>query len=340
MGHLMSVQNALLALGGPLHFNREGAVFNIFYPFAYTLAPLSLQAVARFVLAEAPLATAVPPALGYDETQVRMDANLGGAIVDVRRIGALFDRLITVAAGLDDTADFAPQSGNWQADPATWQAGFFNLRLSKVSTKADLIALMQAISAQGEGAQVTGLGDRSHFERFLDLYKQVKAQAAAPGAGPLALPIVSGPTLEDEQDSGYIQHPTTRLWAALFDHRYRWLLMILQHSLLLEPGQLRGDLEGWALADMHSAITPIASVLVGSPLRADIANGPNSAPPFELPYTLDLPDRPIDLWRQHEFMAQASIAQLANFPGNAVANTLGNLDQNRLNQIKQIIASL
>lgn len=43
MGHLMCIQNMLIALGAPLNFERQDYPFNELYPFPFTLQPLSLR---------------------------------------------------------------------------------------------------------------------------------------------------------------------------------------------------------------------------------------------------------------------------------------------------------
>jgi hypothetical protein len=55
MGHLMTVQNLLLLLGGPLNFEREHFPFlSEFYPFHFRLEPLTKESLAKYVLAEKP----------------------------------------------------------------------------------------------------------------------------------------------------------------------------------------------------------------------------------------------------------------------------------------------
>src|SRR5262245_59562189 len=52
MGHLLSVQNMLLALAAPLNFEREDYPYRALYPFPFRLEPLSVGSLARYVLAE------------------------------------------------------------------------------------------------------------------------------------------------------------------------------------------------------------------------------------------------------------------------------------------------
>src|SRR5262249_50435770 len=55
MGHLVTVQNVIKLLGGPLHLDREDYPWvSGFYPYAFTLEPLSQKSLAKYVIAESP----------------------------------------------------------------------------------------------------------------------------------------------------------------------------------------------------------------------------------------------------------------------------------------------
>jgi rubrerythrin len=54
MGHLVTVQNVLKLLGGP-HLDREDyPSVSSFYPYAFTLEPVSQKSLAKYVVAESP----------------------------------------------------------------------------------------------------------------------------------------------------------------------------------------------------------------------------------------------------------------------------------------------
>ncbi|MEO8429304.1 MAG: ferritin-like domain-containing protein, partial [Verrucomicrobiota bacterium] len=55
MGHLLTVQNVLCLLGGPVTFDREDFPWDtVFYPFPFRLEPLTLNSLACYVYAEMP----------------------------------------------------------------------------------------------------------------------------------------------------------------------------------------------------------------------------------------------------------------------------------------------
>ena len=59
----------------------------------------------------------------------------------------------------------------------------------------------------------------------------------------------------------------------------------------------RGHLRGWAFAEMTSGIAPIANHLMTLPLKEVPDPAAPAGPPFEMPYTLALPDDERDRWR-------------------------------------------
>jgi hypothetical protein len=55
MGHLITIQNLLTALGAPLNFNRKDYPHgSAFYPSGFTLQPANLGSLATYVCAESP----------------------------------------------------------------------------------------------------------------------------------------------------------------------------------------------------------------------------------------------------------------------------------------------
>ncbi len=63
MGHMITVQNLLRLIGGPLNLEREDYPFRSnLYPFHFRLEPLSKASLAKYVVAEMPLLTEAPDA--------------------------------------------------------------------------------------------------------------------------------------------------------------------------------------------------------------------------------------------------------------------------------------
>jgi hypothetical protein len=55
MGHFLTAQNILTLIGAPINLNREDLPWDVpFYPFRFTLEPLTMESVACYVFAEMP----------------------------------------------------------------------------------------------------------------------------------------------------------------------------------------------------------------------------------------------------------------------------------------------
>jgi len=307
MGHLMATQNLLLALGAPLNFEREDYPFNAFYPFPFKLEPLSTGSLARYVLAEMPDPAQVPD---VDVAVLLADAGSGHAIP---RVGALFVAIEELIAELTSDPVYA-DSLPFQAKPADWMAGPFSLALREVPSIGEASSLLDAIAVQGEGPKEAAGGAPSHFRRFHKMYLEAKTHVATTGQ-PLSEAQPTDPTVKDSQASGYLQHAMARAWGASFNTRYRCLLFTLEHQLALANNDAaRGRMRLWAFADMQ-ALRAMAQLLKQrpqhEPLRNDDLGRPRVAgAPFELPQTLQMPDRPIDRWRQHRNLVQFHVEQL------------------------------
>jgi len=313
MGHLMSAQNLLLALGAPLNFDREDYPFNKLYPFPLELRPVSVQSLARYVLAEMPDLAAVPPGLGFDLAEVRQDA---GAASGINRVGALFELMIELTAELG-APDIVAISPGYQAEPSEWRAAINNLVLAKVGSVPDMASLLVQIGEQGEGSGLPAVPDNSHFVRLFKIYKAAKTHVAA--GGTLALDVPHNPSVLDPKAPGYIAHPEAGAWADVFNHRYRWLLAIIEHFLRSDATAVRQQLVLWAFEEMTVALPRISAHLTTLPLRD--AQALQAAPPFELPYTLALPARAADLWRHQQLMATHAVEQLAAIAGDSALKT-------------------
>lgn len=324
MAHLLSVQNLLRVLGGPLNFEREDFPFNVLYPFPFRLEPFTLKSIARYVLAEMPDPSTIPPELCFDVEQVKRDAQVTEPGEMVNRVGALFAKLLELVDKLKDHSsdapgDFRPETMTLQAqEDEGWVIG--NMILDVVTSKAEAKALLDKIGRQGEGPGEPGTEGLSHFRRFFKIYTEIKANPE--DAKSRVVPV--NPTTQEPPKCGsnpnFIAAPLARAWADLFNNRYRILLANLAHILTVAPDdkaqpKSRTTILDWIFSEMLLNLAPIADTLATIPRheppqfgdaeqRVLIAAGA----PFALPYTLQLPDQPIDRWRQHQqLLAEASL---------------------------------
>ena len=360
MGHLLTVQNVLRFIGGPLHFIREHFPYlSVLYPFPFTLQKLTRAVLAKYVFAESP--PTVPEQIISKEDQAAIaKLAMGDAQVGVNHVGALYATII------DRLRNFA---GPFQTDSALWQTsandaewnGLLNDNASNLlgpkvftaTSKETATAALVAVAAQGEGAALTA-GSKAddpsvanaHFFRFYSVFKQFpetfKPKSTVSDSANTTDPLPASVTdkqlraAEEALVVGRISNLVTKKWAKLFNIRYRMLLTALSHALAM-PAFVTPDGKPAAAGSPNAAASQRAalidqvfqqmqdgtaslralSAVITRLARTDAATNGNAGPPFELPESLDLPDRAVDRWQLHlEFIeaSQALLGELAPIP--------------------------
>lgn len=324
MGHLLCVQNLLIALGGPLNFDREDHPFNALYPFRFRLEPLSVGSLARYVLAEMPDPSVVPPELNLDLAELEADAGVGAGKGAVNRVGKLFELAEELAARMTQ-ADLRPAAAPFQADPTEWRAAAHHFVLDRVNAPDDLLRLLREIGAQGEGPTETPGVLPSHFRRFYDLYRTVKEVDPA-ARSDLAHLVPVDPTIYDDNAQGFLQNHEAAEGADLGNHRLRWLFTALSHHLQTDVPRERNALRRWAFEDML-ALRDLSKVVTGlpqhDPPQTDTTGRVRlAALPFALPYTMALPTRRDDLWAHHAMLARHELVRMEAWTGPAALKAL------------------
>ena len=94
MGHLISVQNLLLAIGGNPYFGRDhfptAPSSDETFPFSLTFEPISLDFLAKFIVAESPPLENITDAGLSARVQPIIDAGKGAAHQSINHVGALY----------------------------------------------------------------------------------------------------------------------------------------------------------------------------------------------------------------------------------------------------------
>lgn len=343
MGHLITVQNLLTVLGAPRQFDRDDYPYvSPLYPFGFRLEPLGLDALATYVCAESPAQ--------WDDDEARRIKERAQVTTGevVNRVGELFDQLI----GLMDRPNVVPDSAfqartvPFQASWDEWGRGYREgqrgaeamsildlpapeLVIVRAGSRAEALTALRAIAEQGEGFETPPDENDSHFRRFLTVYRAL--EALGDGIGDVVRPLARNPTTGDvdggdPEDPGTpttITHPEARLWAHLFNVRYRKLLTNLSHAFELadDPTDVttltpRGALIHRTFSEMYN-LRAIAGLLVRLPAAADDPDGPRAGPTFQMPYTLALPSTEADRWRLHRDLLDASGRLIAALRGVA-----------------------
>ncbi len=337
MGHLISVQNVLKLIGAPLDFGREDFPWDTeFYPFPFSLEPLTLQSLASYVYAESPVDWSGPDA---DEVK----ALIKTTSADPHHVAALFGKILGIIEDPVRIPDQIFQADTWpyQASWDQWGRGYQggargnttganppatpNLLIKSVASRDDAVAALQSIAEQGELPPSASIDDPSHFARFLGIFEEMKAlepvytaEGWTPARAIASNPYIGGQGEPPSASAGdgpkrdAITNAEAIAWAQLFNVRYRLLLTFLIHGYDLPAGSIdEGPADPLAIlinatfGEMYN-LRAIASILVQLPLT-DGPGGKHAGPPFQLPYTLSRPSGEFNRWRQHrEVLVAAS----------------------------------
>jgi hypothetical protein len=321
MGHLVTVQNLLRLVGGPLSFGRQDCPYQSdFYPFPFELESLSITSLAKYIVSEMPEQTTIP-----EIEEIKSLATKGNAGRAVNRVGKLYEAIINLFEKLDD-ADFQPGSITYQADFDTWGRDYARaprgtsespkrntaeLIVRPVHSRTTALAALRAVAEQGEGNQANE-SEFSHFQRFVAIFRHFKSATVRFVRNMARNPVTMGVTPEPgDEPVTPITNQKSLLWAQLFNTRYRLLLSLLAHALHAEgPLTLsgapspRGRLIAGAFGEMYQ-LRALAGIIVRQPID-DSGSGVLCGPPFELPYSLALPDLPLGRWKAHRDILMGS----------------------------------
>jgi Ferritin-like len=338
MGHLMTVQNLLRCLGGPLNLDREDFPWDSeFSPFPFKLEPLTRQSLAKYVYAESP-----PEWSGAEADEIRALAEQGvGGAAPINHVGSLYKTIENLLCAKDaltgeylvKDADFRGSTFPFQANWDEWgrgykrgdrgnstkaaMAGTPDVLLLPVTARTDALAALQAIATQGEANPEADPDAPSHFARFLRIFhKFPKDQSWSPSRKVPIDPLAVSGSQDDNSAEDWggtpITHPESKLWAHLFNVRYEALLKNLLHTFEypnnvsdVSPTTPRGLLLHATFGEMYN-VRALSEILVQMPLAADDSEL-MAGPPFQIPYTLKLPVDAVDRWRSHLDLLQTSI---------------------------------
>ena len=234
MGHLITVQNLLRLIGGPLNFEREDYPFRSqLYPFHFRLEPLSRLSLAKYVLAEMPHMPEMP-----DEVKSIIGRTIQGE-APVNRVGAVYARIMDLFSRPEPSEemrlsddDFVQGVASREARYAEWGGRATVLVQEMVDRSTALFALSE-IAEQGEGLDEPATRP-SHYQRLLSIYLDFPEAGEWEPAHLVPVdPAIgqAGGEADGLAEPGSITHPRSVKWAALFNLRYRLLLAYLSHFL-------------------------------------------------------------------------------------------------------------
>lgn len=360
MGHLATVQNLLTVIGGPLSFDREDypIIDPELWPFPFQLEPLTKKSLAKYVLAEMP-SREVLEKLHLEEEIDAIVKYLKVDCLHVHRVGLIYDRitsLFTPGPMIEGpnippftdthpfiaTIDIQAAKLKFEATPDSWGLGNLRILVETAFDRTSALNAVQLVATQGEGSDIESDLEKSHFGRFLKIYRKF------PDDRRVSRNIATNPTTNPRNPDQHRQiNGTARPWAELCNLRYRMLLTYLLHSFYVEartdetsrfPG---AALISWAFGEMYN-IRSFSEILMRMPLQtgSDLRAGP----PFEMPYSLALPHHSDDRWRMHRDLLMASISMLGKMvstsePHEIFLRALRTADETALQQINALIGA-
>jgi rubrerythrin len=349
MGHLITVQNILHSIGGPLTFQREDFPFDSqLYPFHFALEPLTKQSLAKYVVAEMPSEDFLRKHrkdLLKEIQPIKRLAAKGNKSENINRVGMIYDKVQQLLDAVDP-GDFLPDSLGFQSPHSAWGTNDKKIIIETANNVKAAKAALAKVSEQGEGEEIStgNEKDPSHFDRFLKIYK------AFPKDERDWRPSKKIPTNPSTNVSAAkpgpsdITHETALLWAQLSNQRYRMILLYLSHSLQMDikPASYYGQLVSWSFGEMYN-LRSISDILTTIPQRNSGPKDNYAASPFELPYNLNLPSREVNKWRAHRDQIQNSriiIDELLEYKNKAhevYLHALKNSDEQALTIINSVI---
>jgi len=303
MGHLITVQNILHSIGGPLTFQREDFPFDSkLYPFHFSLERLTKNSLAKYVVAEMPsdetLKNNLP--LIKELKAIKAIAQMGNKGKPINRVGVIYETIQKLLDGVKDE-DFLKDSDKFQSPHSAWGTNDPNIIIEVATSRAEAKAALAKVAEQGEGDKddLETPAETSHFDRFLNIYRAFPSARGWQASKLVPLnPSTNLPA--SDPDPSIITDEQALLWAQLSNQRYRMILLYLSHTLQMEikPASFYGQLVSWTFGEMYN-LRSISDILTTLPQQKGNRKGPKAASPFELPYNLNLPAREVNKWRAH-----------------------------------------
>ena len=358
MGHLIAVQNLLLAIGGrnAHHFGRD--VSNPeFLPIPFVLEPLDRLSAAKYVVVERPKHVADAAVLARVEAlEQEVRAATG---FDPNRVGALYAAIYWLLQPSDEP--FGPEPftvadgfrPGWHVRPSDFQAvseitayattidewrNFPGLIAAVVTDALTACETVHAVMAQGEGVSES---DDSHFEEFLAVLDAIEAGRVTVAPLPCS-PYVQGQPIPADPRAVQLTHPYTTAWGELLNLVYTHVVGCISNALTRPFGdEARAELIDIALTAMRPVLTLLMRQIVKLPI-ADSPGAPQAGPTFGL-LREDWPVDPAAFEVVHRYLlaaedgAIAAIQARAEHPGDAQGRVAVDAVRKLQERIRQLL---
>jgi hypothetical protein len=310
MGHLLTVNNLLIALDGDPYFGRgpDNPTTPTSDPFAFKLRAASQPTLAMFTAAESPSPTALHSWFARIElARILKVADTPLGRHPVQRVGVLYQRiveLLTSESILDEAFASAMQYFSIQANPReAWSHAGVSRRMivEPITNRKEAIIALNKIMTQGEGFLND---DQSHFTRFRRVYRGMLLPRAFPSffsalmtTGQSSPPLrglwralgLYSPDFDPLEPGGKSASPLPPILQALtnlLDTRYQLLLVRLYEIFGPNAVGARSVRIDSALREMRFVLAPLMDCI-----RQNVATGGVCPDLYELPPYFDPHDR-------------------------------------------------
>lgn len=272
MGHLLQVNNLLVAIGGSAHFDRPNLpVAPGYHPagFVIRLTPFTAETLDHFIYLERPADIPLEDGSTFDQPDARPRTRTVGTITpsssDYATIGEFYDQIRNAFVQLGERFGrdaFLDRDGGGQVGPDMVELP----GIARVTSLDGALAAIDDIVEQGEGASRTHEG--GHFFHFSRIKKEwaglLDDDPSFEPAHPAAHdPVMRRPARDVERR--WITHPRAAELLDLGNAVYGFMLVLLEQ--VFAPGrtsaQRRASLDA-TIGLMH-LLSPIASALVRTP---------------------------------------------------------------------------
>lgn len=327
MGHLITVQNILLLVGGPVVFGRRHYPWSSpYYPFEFNLDPFTLKSLACYVYAEMPQVMA---RRADQEVRQRVIDVLGS---DTRpQVGELYTSIIGLLGDRKAVPDsmFDTDSYRYQLTWDEFGRGYRppnhepvghptgpppnerrpRVIVAQVTTRTEALAALRDVAGQGEAEELKPHDETepSHFDRFAELFRDFDGILKDDPDWSPSRPVPRNPYADQARDAPpdvtVIASRGSQAWARLFNLRYRMLLSLLTYiyrvprDVAAPAHPQRAQLISRIFGEMYN-MKALAGILVRLPL-GDPQDAARAGPPFQVPYTLTPPQSETSFWRIH-----------------------------------------
>lgn len=304
MIHFLLVNNIIMAVGEPFHVPSIdfGTINNqVLVPLDFSLEPLSIGSVARFIAIEQPE--------GLIGEVRREDIMSSGSREENHPYSSLSELYGNIREGLQRVPNlFMVDKGRGGGEHHIFLRESINAVHPDYQLEVDDLAsalfAIDVVTEQGEGNVLTSVTpeEESHFVTFLrisDLLMAEQRKGVRPRRAPWspAYPVVRNPTLyKGNPTEELVTDPDAREVLQLFNRSYFMMLqLMLQHFGQCPDASLRrSELMNMAIEVMTGVMRPLAELLVTLPSGR---RGKTAGPSFELESLPGYASRPDVAWR-------------------------------------------